>query len=191
MNRRVVNKNRLFLFVFMGVVAAMIGATYASVPLYRIFCQVTGFAGTTQLGTIEDMPVATDEEITIRFDGSISSELPWEFGPDDREITVNIGQRALTSYHAINNSDEPIIGQAIYNVSPLRAALYFHKIACFCFDRQRLNPHEEAAMPVIFYVDPEILEDEELEGLNTITLSYTFFRDIDQSWEEDELSLDN
>ncbi|MEH6719841.1 MAG: cytochrome c oxidase assembly protein [Aurantimonas endophytica] len=152
----------------------MVGAAYASVPLYELFCQVTGYGGTTQRAEGESGRLV-DHSIVVRFDGNVTPGLPWRFGPNEREISVKLGETRQTSFHVRNDSDRPVTAQATYNVTPDAAGLYFNKIACFCFDNQTLQPGEEMDMPVVFFVDPDILESEELRNGRAITLSYTFF----------------
>lgn len=158
----------------------MLGMGYAAVPLYNLFCRVTGFAGTTQVASEAEAAAAEAltpmREISIRFDASIASGLPWQFKPAQSTDTVRIGQRDMAIYFARNNSSEPITGSATYNVEPAQAGAYFNKIQCFCFTEQTLQPGEEVSMPVIYYVDPAILDDEYIGDIEQITLSYTFHR---------------
>ncbi|MCG8509309.1 MAG: cytochrome c oxidase assembly protein [Rhodospirillales bacterium] len=164
-----------------AVVAGMIGLAYASVPLYRLFCQVTGFGGTPQIATDEtrlpESGPATDRTLTVRFDSTINSALPWRFKPVQRKMTVKAGESMLAFYEAENLSDKAHSGTATFNVTPHKAAPYFVKVDCFCFTEQRLAPGQAVDMPVSFYIDPEILTDENTADVSTITLSYTFFRD--------------
>jgi cytochrome c oxidase assembly protein subunit 11 len=157
-----------------GVIALMLGLTAASVPLYRLFCRVTGYGGTTQVA--EALPrAALDRTIKIRFNADVDPKLPWSFQPEQREVEVRIGEQHLALFRARNRADQPVVGQAVYNVTPDKAGLYFDKITCFCFNEQVLQPGEEVEMPVSFFVDPEILRDPNTEDVRTITLSYTFF----------------
>jgi cytochrome c oxidase assembly protein subunit 11 len=168
-------QNRKILFSCVFVVGAMVGLAYASVPLYKLFCQVTGFGGTTQVAT--EAPVAVSERtIKVRFNADVNSGLQWQFKPEQREITVHLGEDNLAYYVAENMSVKPVTGQAVYNVTPLKAGQYFNKIACFCFDEQTLEPGQRVDMPVSFYVDPAIAEDINTQDVKTITLSYTFFK---------------
>lgn len=168
-------KNKRVLFSCVAVVGGMIGLAYASVPLYKLFCQVTGFGGTTQVA--EKAPVEVSERtIKVRFNADVNSGLQWQFKPEQREITVRLGEDNLAYYMAENMSLTPITGQATYNVTPLKAGQYFSKIACFCFDEQTLEPGQRVDMPVSFYVDPAIAEDINTQDVKTITLSYTFFK---------------
>ncbi|MBP0614510.1 cytochrome c oxidase assembly protein [Jiella mangrovi] len=154
--------------------AGMLGAAFASVPLYRMFCQVTGYGGTTQRAEAAPTSVS-DKQVTVRFDGNVAPGLPWTFRPNQREVRVHLGEKTQVSYHVENRSDRAITGQALFNVTPEAAGLYFNKIACFCFSNQTLQPGETVEMPIVFYVDPEVAETEELKDLLAITLSYTFF----------------
>ena len=159
------------------LVLGMLALGYASVPLYRIFCQVTGFAGTTQVADAaeaETVQVA-DTTMSVRFDSNVSSALPWTFRPEQVTDTVSVGARDLAIFLATNNSDEPVTGSAVFNVTPLQAGKYFNKIQCFCFSEQTLRPHQTARMPVLYYVDPKILEDPDTRDIKEITLSYTFY----------------
>jgi len=155
----------------------MIGAAYASVPLYDLFCRVTGYGGTTQVADIA--PGAVNGEaarmITVRFDASLNRQLPWAFEAPDSAVELPIGESGLAFYSAKNLTDRQITGTATYNVSPDKAGYYFSKIDCFCFTEQALEPGQSVDMPVSFFVDPEILTDPEMDDVKTITLSYTFF----------------
>ena len=159
---------------------AMLGLGYAAVPLYDLFCRVTGFGGTTQVATQAEADAAAAagvmRDISIRFDGSTARDVPWSFRPSQSTDTVRIGQRDIATYVAKNNSLEPITGTATFNVEPAQAGIYFHKIQCFCFTEQTLAPGQEVQMPVLYYVDPAILEDEVIGDIEQITLSYTFHR---------------
>lgn len=159
---------------------AMLALGYASVPLYRLFCQVTGFGGTTMTATESDAAraasLATGETISIRFDGSTAMGMPWSFRPTQASDTVTIGERDIATYIARNDSDQPITGMATFNVTPEQAGKYFNKIQCFCFTEQTLQPGQEVTMPVLYYVDPAALDDPNMKGVEQITLSYTFHR---------------
>jgi cytochrome c oxidase assembly protein subunit 11 len=170
------HRNRRVGLMALGLVAAMVGLGYASVPLYRIFCQVTGYDGTPQRATAaEAAEVKTiGRKMVIRFDANIDRGMPWEFRPAQNRQTVQIGARTLAHFKARNLSDKPITGRASFNVEPEQAALYFHKIQCFCFSEQTLQPGQEVDMPVVYYVDPKILDDPDNKGVELITLSYTF-----------------
>ncbi|GGB19995.1 cytochrome c oxidase assembly protein CtaG [Sphingomonas metalli] len=151
----------------------MTGLAWASVPLYRLFCQVTGLNGTTQRGL--QAPGATDRTVRVDFDANVSPKLPWRFRPENPSDTVAVGARDMAFFTATNRSDKPITGTATFNVTPAQAGKYFTKIQCFCFTQQTLQPGETARMPVIFYVDPKMLADPDAADVETITLSYTFY----------------
>ncbi len=175
------NKNLRLAMMAFGIALAMVALGFASVPLYRMFCQVTGFAGTTQVGTESDAAIAANlaksagtPPISIRFDGNTDPGLPWDFAPERTTDTGQIGIRELAFFTAKNNSSKPITGTATFNVEPEQAAPYFNKIQCFCFTEQTLQPGEEVRMPVLFYVDPAALDDPNMDGVEQITLSYTF-----------------
>jgi cytochrome c oxidase assembly protein subunit 11 len=157
-----------------GVAVAMAGLAYASVPLYRLFCQVTGYGGTTQKAS-KPSDAVLDRTVTVRFDANIGGGLAWSFAPVDRWVDVKIGETKLTFYRATNTSDRPMTGMATFNVAPEAAGAFFYKIECFCFKEQRLEPGESAEMPVSFFVDPAIVNDKNAGRVSQITLSYTFF----------------
>lgn len=161
-----------------GGALAMLGLGYAAVPLYRLFCQVTGYGGTPMRVSAEQAAAVRQvaRKISIRFDANIDPGMPWKFAPEQTTQAVTIGQRNLAIYAAENLSDQPITGAASYNIAPDEAARYFSKIECFCFTQQKLAPHQSVRMPVSYYVDPKILDDKDLKGLQQITLSYTFHR---------------
>ena len=156
-----------------GVVLFMGALAWASVPLYDWFCRVTGFGGATGVAEVAPDDIL-DRTITVRFDGSLERDMPWEFKPVERTMDIRIGETGLAFYEATSPTDRPIAGTASYNVAPFSAGGYFTKIDCFCFEMQVLQPGETVLMPVTFYVDPEIVEDPEARYLNQITLSYTF-----------------
>ncbi|MFI4987211.1 MAG: cytochrome c oxidase assembly protein [Alphaproteobacteria bacterium] len=161
-----------------GLVAAMIGLSFAAVPLYRVFCQATGYGGTTQRA--ETAPgEASERVVTVRFDASVNPDLPWRFEPASGPMTVKVGEEATAFFRATNLAHEAVIGQAVFNVTPLKAGLYFDKVQCFCFSEQRLAAGESADMAVTFFVSPDILQDRNLDDVSTITLSYTFYRNRD------------
>jgi cytochrome c oxidase assembly protein subunit 11 len=157
-----------------GFFAGMVGMAYAAVPLYELFCQVTGYGGTTQRAT-QYSDTVLDREITIRFDANTSGGLPWQFKPVQRDTTIKIGETAQIAYEAKNIFSRPTAGRASFNVSPQMAGAYFMKVECFCFTDTTLQPGETMDMPVVFYVDPAIVDVPELKDVKTITLSYTFF----------------
>jgi len=156
------------------LVGGMTGLGFASVPLYRMFCEVTGLNGTTQRG--QAAPGAIEgRTVSIRFDANHASSLPWDFRPETPTQTVTVGARNIAFFTATNRSDKPVTGTATYNVAPDQAGMYFAKIQCFCFNEQTLQPGETVRMPVIFYVDPKMLDDADANDVAQITLSYTFY----------------
>lgn len=155
-------------------VAAMVGMSFAAVPLYRVFCQVTGFGGTTQRA-VEAPAQTLDREIIVRFDGNVANGLGWNFRPRERKITVRVGEVAEVAFIAENRMDVATTGTASFNVTPNAAGVYFNKLACFCFTEQSLAAGQSLDMPVQFFVDPAIAEEGELDYIDTITLSYTFY----------------
>tara|TARA_B000000565_G_scaffold255858_1_gene238397 strand:+ start:39627 stop:40214 length:588 start_codon:yes stop_codon:yes gene_type:complete len=167
--------NTKTLLLLIGLVLAMIGLSFAAVPLYRIFCQQTGYGGTTQVATGFAKKIK-NRRFTIRFTGTVNGNLPWKFQPLQKEISIRAGESAFAVYHVVNTSDEPVVGMATYNVTPDKAGGFFQKVECFCFLEQRLEPHQSVDMPLLFYIDPEITEDPAMDDVETITLSYTFFR---------------
>lgn len=171
-------RNRKTGLIGLAVALGMLGLGFAAVPLYRIFCQVTGFGGTTQVATAAEAAQvqATGKTISIRFDSNTAPGMPWEFHPEATTQTVRVGEKYLAFYVARNNADVPVTGQASYNVEPEQTAPYFNKVQCFCFTEQTLRPHQEVRMPVYFYVDPAMLDDENAKGVEQITLSYTFYK---------------
>nr|WP_218625141.1 cytochrome c oxidase assembly protein [Sphingomonas sp. dw_22] len=154
-------------------VCSMGGLGFAAVPLYRMFCEATGLNGTTQRGL--RAPGSVGQKITIAFDSNVSPKLPWKFEPERRADTIDIGGRDMAFFKATNMSAKPVTGTATFNVTPTSAGKYFTKIQCFCFTQQTLAPGETARMPVIFYVDPKILDDPDTRDVQEITLSYTFY----------------
>jgi cytochrome c oxidase assembly protein subunit 11 len=158
-----------------AVVAGMVGMSFAAIPLYRMFCSVTGFAGTTQVSRIAPKHELA-RELTIRFDSNVTPGLPWRFEPEQNSIKLHIGEVATVHYKVINEAARTITAQASYNVSPPTVGAYFDKINCFCFTQQTMKPGETREMTVVFYVDPTIMNDRDQDPLNTITLSYTFYR---------------
>jgi cytochrome c oxidase assembly protein subunit 11 len=166
--------NRRVAVLCLAVAAGMVGLSYASVPLYRLFCQVTGYGGTTQRAA-EAPKSVIGREVVVEFDANTSPALPWSFEPAQRRVTVKLGEQALAFYRAVNKSDAPVRGQAVFNVTPDEVGRYFTKIECFCFTEQELAPHQSVDMPVLFYVDPGLADDPDLKSVRTLTLSYTFY----------------
>ena len=161
-----------------AVVALMVGASYAAVPLYDWFCRTTGFGGTTQVA--ENAPgYVLERTLRIRFDSNVTPGLPWRFVPERNEITVRIGEVATVNYKVINQAARDVTAMASYNVSPPTVGIHFNKINCFCFTEQTLKAGETREMAVVFYIDPAIVKDRNQDSLNTITLSYTFYRQAD------------
>lgn len=154
---------------------SMVGLAFASVPLYRLFCQVTGYGGTTQRAEQQYSDTILDREVTVRFDANTSGGLGWNFRPEQRDITLKLGETVQVAYKATNNASYPTSGHATFNVTPELAGAYFNKVQCFCFTDTELKPGETLDMPVVFFVDPEIIDAPELKNIRTITLSYTFF----------------
>jgi len=183
--RSMENKNTSILLYLASIVVVGVGISYAAVPLYKIFCQVTGFGGTTQEASAEMArqmrPVPGASPITVQFVANTADTLPWTFKAQQREIKVVPGEPALAFYTAANNADEPIVGVSSYHVSPPKAGIFFHKVQCFCFDRQRLPAAKDGKpssvdMPLLFYIDPAWCDDPSMAGVNKIVLSYTFFK---------------
>lgn len=166
-------RNKRIGMLCLGLVAGMVGLAYASVPLYAMFCSITGFGGTP--GKAESNPKGIiAREMSVRFDSNVSSELNWTVKPA-ASVTDRIGAVDTVNYVATNHSDKPVTGMAIFNVSPERAGVYFNKIECFCFTEQTLQPGETVDMPIVFFVDPELDDNQELDTIKEITLSYTFY----------------
>lgn len=168
-------KNLRVAGVVLSLVVAMGGLAYASVPLYQLFCQVTGYGGTTQRAeNPEGIPVL-DREIVVRFDSNLSQGLNWRFKPERREITVKLGELAQVSYLAENLSEELLTGTATFNVTPASLGAYFNKTECFCFTETEIEPGGRLEMPVVFFIDPELDQEPDLAAIKSVTLSYTFF----------------
>lgn len=179
-------------------IVAMIGVTYAAVPLYRMFCQATGYGGTVAEGkTVEDKiraraanpdpdteAAAAAREVVVSFNADVNDGMPWRFSPCQLSVKVRPGQSTLAFYTAENISDRVITGVSTYNVTPQQAGYYFNKIQCFCFEEQKLRPGEKIDMPVFFYLDPEFATDPRLKRINSLTLSYTFFKVADEAVED-------
>lgn len=178
------DKSQATLLYLLALVVAMVGSSYAAVPLYRKFCQATGYGGTVQRRETVEEKIArhaqegtkTSRELVIQFNADVADGMPWKFIPSQREVRVKPGESALAFYTAENFSQKAITGVSTYNVTPMRAAIYFNKIQCFCFEEQRLLPGEKIDMPVFFYVDPEFETDTKMDGINNMILSYTFFK---------------
>lgn len=169
----VVRRNKRVAMTGLFIAVGMVGLAYASVPLYQLFCQVTGFGGTPQMAG-ESPKGFIDRQMTVSFDSNVANDLAWTVTPA-AHITDNIGKVDTVNYVATNNSDKPITGMAVFNVSPEKAGVYFNKIECFCFTEQTLQPGETVDMPIVFFVDPELDQNHELATIKEITLSYTFY----------------
>ena len=175
---KVQNKKSIIIISF--IVLFMLSLSFAAVPLYDIFCRVTGFGGTTQIASTA--PGSTGHpDINVRFESSTSSSLNWDFFAKSKVVTIPIGEEKTIFYFAKNLSDKPIVGTATFNVTPAKVGQYFMKIDCFCFVEQLLKPGESMNMPVTFFIDPDIYKDENVKEVNEITLSYTFMKSMDQS----------
>ncbi len=168
------NSNKLALSILLLIVG-MVMLTFASVPLYNLFCKVTGYGGTTRYAASASSKVGT-KLIKLRFDANVDQKLPWIFKAEQSEAVIRVGENNLVFYTAENKSDQNIIGTAVYNVTPHKAAIYFNKIQCFCFEEQLLKPKQRMVMPVSFFIDPAMEDDANLRDVDTITLSYTFYR---------------
>jgi cytochrome c oxidase assembly protein subunit 11 len=167
-------KSKTTVIILSFIALAMLGMAFAAVPIYRLFCQKTGFGGTTQRAN-ELSNQITDRVITVRFNADIHRDLPWRFRPMQTQIKVRVGENALAFYESESYADRPIVGMATYNVTPDKAGIYFKKVVCFCFEEQQLHPHQRVEMPVYFFIDPHFAEDPAMKDVETITLSYTFF----------------
>ena len=168
-------RNRTTVLLLCSVIAGMLGLSAASVPLYRLFCQATGFGGTTQRATAAPSEIA-QALVTVRFDAETAPDLGWEFHPLQRSVQVHPGEQQQVFFHAVNRSPQAVTGSATFNVTPAKAGIYFDKLQCFCFTAQVLEPGESRDMGVVFFVDPDIVKDPETREIRTITLSYTMFK---------------
>ncbi len=166
--------NRVVVGTCLAFVGGMVGMAYAAVPLYDMFCRVTGYNGTTQR-VEQASDVILDEKVKVTFDANTSGGLPWEFKPVQRDIDIRIGETVQVMYKAKNLSSKPMTGQATFNVTPMQAGAYFNKVQCFCFTETTLQPGEEMEMPVVFFVDPDMVKAVETKDIKTLTLSYTFY----------------
>jgi cytochrome c oxidase assembly protein subunit 11 len=156
------------------VALGMVGMSFAAVPLYRLYCQVTGYAGTTQRAE-KASDIVLDRTLKVHFDSNVAADLPWTFEPAQRSLEVKIGENMLAFYRATNNTDRAITGTAVFNVTPEAIGIHFNKVECFCFTEQTLEPGQTVDMPVSFYVDPAFVDDEDTKDLSELTLSYTFY----------------
>jgi cytochrome c oxidase assembly protein subunit 11 len=167
-------QNRRVMLACVGLVAGMTGAAFASVPLYDWFCRTTGYAGTTRVSAAGPQVVA-ERPFEIRFDANVMAGLPWRFGPEQATVMVKAGEVATVHYVIENLTDKPTAGTAAYNVTPDAAGYYFNKIVCFCFTEQKLGPREKIVVPVTFFVDPDVVRDQDMKNVSAITLSYSFY----------------
>ncbi len=174
MSSRKRSKNLRTGVMLTSLVAGMVGLSFAAVPLYQIFCQVTGFGGTPQV-VEEGSLTVLNRQVTVRFNADTDRGMPWYFHPVQRSVRLKLGEQGLIFYQARNLSDQPVVGTAVFNVTPEKAGQYFNKIDCFCFTEQRLEPGQSVDMPVAFYVDPRLNDDPSMASVATITLSYTFY----------------
>lgn len=167
-----------------GILAVMVTLVSFSVPLYRLFCAATGFGGATQRVAAANDKVS-DRVVTVRFTTAVAPDLPWRFQPEQPEVHIRLGEEKLAFFAAQNRSDKPLVGHATFNVTPTKAGVYFNKIQCFCFTEERLDPGARVDMPVDFFVDPKLARDPDTSDVDTITLSYTFFRSADPAGTKD------
>lgn len=172
-----VKSNKNFAFALVGLFVSMILLSFASVPIYSLFCKATGFGGTTQkVDSFRANSIKGTRQLSIEFDANTNPDLPWHFVPKQRKVDITTGHTNLVFYEAENLSKNDIVGVAVYNVTPYKVAKYFVKVHCFCFEEQLLKSHEKILMPVSFFIDPEFDKDEEMKDVDTITLSYSFFK---------------
>lgn len=173
-------KNLKVLVPMFAILGMMFGLVAYAPQLYRVFCGATGYGGTTQRA-YTDPTVTSDRTVTVAFDSNVAPDLPWRFEPEQRSVTVHLGEQKMVFFDAENLSDKPIVAHATYNVTPETSGLYFNKIQCFCFNEERLDPHEKVQMPVVFFVDPAFAKDADNNYVDTITLSYTLLRSVNPS----------
>ncbi len=174
MEKSIAKRHRMTAAICVVFLSSMLGMAYAAVPLYKLFCQVTGYGGTTQVAEA-GADVILDRKITIRFDANVAGGLPWAFKPIDRKMTLQVGEIGNASYAFKNVGSAHTTGTSTFNVTPQSAGAYFNKLECFCFTEQPLGAGENVEMPVVFFIDPAIADDPNLDSIKTITLSYTFF----------------
>jgi cytochrome c oxidase assembly protein subunit 11 len=173
-------RNRILGGVVAATTVGMLGMSFAAVPLYRLFCSATGYGGTPSIG-LAAAPGSSGQTIRVRFNADTNPALPWNFAPDQQEVALNLGDEQVAFYHATNRSTRPVTGMALYNVTPETAGRYFHKTACFCFNKQTLAANQSMEFPVSFWVDPAIRTDPNTADIKVVTLSYTFFRSLDDA----------
>ncbi len=173
-------RNRMLAGVVAAIMAGMTGMSFAAIPLYRMFCAATGFGGTPDIaGAVA--PGGSGQSIRVRFNADTDPGLPWIFAPDQTEVSLNLGDEQVAFYHAVNKSSRPVTGMALYNVTPEKVGKYFHKTACFCFNQQTLSPNQSMEFPVSFWVDPAIRTDPNTADIKVVTLSYTFYRSLEDA----------
>jgi cytochrome c oxidase assembly protein subunit 11 len=173
-------RNAIVGSVVVSVMAGMVGMSFAAIPLYRLFCAATGYAGTPSIGPAA-APGSRGQSIRVRFNADTNPGLPWTFAPDQLEVALNLGDEQVEFYHATNRSNRPVAGMALYNVTPEKVGKYFHKTACFCFNQQTLSANQTMEFPVSFWVDPAIRTDPNTMDVKVITLSYTFYRSLEDA----------
>jgi cytochrome c oxidase assembly protein subunit 11 len=173
-------RNTLVGSVVVAAIVGMVGMSFAAVPLYRLFCAATGYAGTPSIG-LAAAPGSSGQVIRVRFNADTNAGLPWAFAPDQTEVSLNLGDEQVAFYHATNRSNRPVTGMALYNVTPEKVGRYFHKTACFCFNKQTLSANQSMEFPVSFWVDPAIRIDPNTADVKVITLSYTFYRSLEDA----------
>jgi cytochrome c oxidase assembly protein subunit 11 len=173
-------RNTILASAVFTVMAGMVGMSFAAIPLYRLFCAATGFGGTPSIG-LAAAPGSSGQTIRVRFNADTNPGLPWLFAPDQIEVSLNLGDEQVAFYHATNRSSQPVTGMALYNVTPEKVGRYFHKTACFCFNKQTLAAGQGMEFPVSFWIDPAIRSDPNTADVRGITLSYTFFRSLDDA----------
>ena len=172
------SRNLALALMLVGIFAGMVALSFASVPLYRIFCEATGYGGTTRRAAAAPIIISA-HMVQVRFDAEVNPALPWRFFPEKKQVVVRLGEPTLAYFRAVNMSDQTITGTATFNVLPAEVGQYFDKIQCFCFTEQTLKAGQGVDMPVQFFVDPALLQDADMKGIDSITLSYTFFRAAD------------
>ena len=170
-------RNTLVAGILAMVIVGMVGMSFAAIPLYRLFCAATGFGGTPSIG-LAAAPGASGQTIRVRFNADTNPALPWKFAPDQTEVSLKLGEEQVAFYHATNEAGHAVTGMALYNVTPEKVGKYFHKTACFCFNKQILAAHQSMEFPVSFWVDLAIRDDPNTSDVKVITLSYTFFRSL-------------
>lgn len=183
LERRDPPDNRKLVVILLVIIGLMVTLVSFSVPLYKMFCRVTGYGGTVTKSEMAGDIVILDRTVQVSFNADVNKGLPWEFKPVQRSVTVKIGEEVLIFYRAKNLSDKPITGMALFNVIPFKMGEYFNKVECFCFTQQTLQPGEEVDMPVTFYIDPAMAKDKRLDEISEMTLSYSFFLSEDEDEE--------